>query len=332
MADAEEAQRAAVEAAAAVPVGFARRKNRGNMRKRAVEGEEEEQDDGTQVVRKAKQQRGEPLAFTTKKEDKEEVLLKYEGTRALPKSRDDLATRTLNTETEFDRDGRALREKVLAQRGEGGPVDDGQYRGMNSYIDFRQGFRRESTIASEKGAGAHGPLRANVYVRSSARFDYQPDLCKDYKETGFCSYGDSCKFMHDRGDYKSGWELEREWEEEQKRKREALLKGWDPDKGDVEEEEEEEDELPIACWACRLPWEECKDPVVTRCKHYFCEKCALAGSTKGGGRCGVCNEPTKGIFNVAHDIIKRMKKQQEQGGQAQQQEREGEQQQSDGES
>jgi RING finger protein 113A len=46
-------------------------------------------------------------------------------------------------------------------------------------------------------------------VRVSARFDYQPDICKDYKETGFCSYGDACKFMHDRGDYKSGWELER---------------------------------------------------------------------------------------------------------------------------
>lgn len=42
----------------------------------------------------------------------------------------------------------------------------------------------------------------------SDSFDYQPDICKDYKETGFCSYGDSCKFMHDRGDYKSGWELE----------------------------------------------------------------------------------------------------------------------------
>ena len=39
----------------------------------------------------------------------------------------------------------------------------------------------------------------------------QPDICKDYKETGFCGYGDSCKFLHDRGDYKSGWQLEREW-------------------------------------------------------------------------------------------------------------------------
>ena len=32
---------------------------------------------------------------------------------------------------------------------------------------------------------------------------------QDYKETGFCGYGDACKFIHDRGDYKSGWELER---------------------------------------------------------------------------------------------------------------------------
>ncbi len=64
-------------------------------------------------------------------------------------------------------------------------------------------------MAAEKGTGSHGPLRGNAYVRVSARFDYQPDVCKDYKETGYCSYGDACKFMHDRGDYKSGWELDR---------------------------------------------------------------------------------------------------------------------------
>lgn len=27
---------------------------------------------------------------------------------------------------------------------------------------------------------------------------------------------DACKFMHDRGDYKTGWQLEREWDEQQK--------------------------------------------------------------------------------------------------------------------
>jgi RING finger protein 113A len=52
-------------------------------------------------------------------------------------------------------------------------------------------------------------------VRYSVRFDYQPDTCKDYKETGYCGFGDNCKFMHDRGDYKTGWELEKEWEANQ---------------------------------------------------------------------------------------------------------------------
>ena len=51
-------------------------------------------------------------------------------------------------------------------------------------------------------------------------------LCsQDYKETGYCGFGDACKFMHDRGDYKSGWELDREWEEKEKeRKRAEALK------------------------------------------------------------------------------------------------------------
>jgi RING finger protein 113A len=56
-------------------------------------------------------------------------------------------------------------------------------------------------------------------VRAICRFDYQPDICKDYKETGYCGFGDSCKFLHDRGDYKTGWQLEKEWEEQQKQKK-----------------------------------------------------------------------------------------------------------------
>jgi RING finger protein 113A len=31
--------------------------------------------------------------------------------------------------------------------------------------------------------------------------------------------------MHDRGDYKAGWQIEREWDEEQKRKQAALARG-----------------------------------------------------------------------------------------------------------
>lgn len=112
--------------------------------------------------------------------------------------------------------------------------------------------------------------------------------------------------MHDRGDYKTGWQLEREWESKQKAKRESALSG---EKKEEEEDnpyfigsdDEEGDGLPFACLICRGPF---TDPVVTKCKHYFCENCAVAHHQKDK-RCAVCKEPTGGIFNVAHDIIRK---------------------------
>lgn len=317
------------------------RKNRGNLRKRdaataaagggvaagaadtAAAAAGNDDDDPTAVVRKAKQARGDPLVFSTKREGAQDLAVTFASTAEALAARDESATRYLETETQFDRDARAQRERVIAVSagtaagGAGAAEADNSsgakqtYKGMNAYVDYRAGFRREGhTAGSEKGTGAHGPLRGNVFVRSTARFDYQPDICKDYKETGFCSYGDSCKFMHDRGDYKSGWELDREWDEEQKRRQEALTKGWDPD-GNAEEEGEggdgEDDGLPFACYICRSAWGEVKsDPVVTRCKHYFCESCALKHNTKTG-KCAACEQPTQGIFNVATDILKKLK-------------------------
>ncbi|CAA7402633.1 unnamed protein product [Spirodela intermedia] len=171
-------------------------------------------------------------------------------------------------------------------------------------MDHKAGFRREQTIAGEKAGGAHGPLRAPVHIRVSARFDYQPDICKDYKETGYCGYGDSCKFMHDRGDYKMGWQLEREWDESEKaRKRALALGGGENDEGGMDDgDSEDDDALPFACFICREPFE---DPVVTKCKHYFCEHCALKHYQRSK-KCFVCNQPTLGIFNTAHEIKKRM--------------------------
>jgi RING finger protein 113A len=72
-----------------------------------------------------------------------------------------------------------------------------------------------------------------------------------------------------------------DWEEEQKRKTEermrALERGGSDDEegGAGEGDEAKDDDLPFACYICRKPWGEAKDPVVTRCKHYFCESCAL---------------------------------------------------------
>lgn len=143
------------------------------------------------------------------------------------------------------------------------------------------------TSPTRKSKGRFGPIGSSSNIRITTRFDYQPDVCKDYKETGYCGYGDSCKFLHDRSDYKPGWVIEKEWEVSEKRKRatekEAVV---------------DERKLDTVCPICS---EEFKRPVKTICGHDFCEDCALVQYAKDS-KCAVCAEPTKGIFNVAREI------------------------------
>lgn len=206
------------------------------------------------------------------------ALFHFESSKEIQVQHDSRATATLETETEFSKDARAIRERVLKQAEEAlkgkSKGEDKVYRGIHGYTDYKAGFRREQTVAGEKAGGAHGPLRPSSNIRLSARFDYQPDICKDYKETGYCGYGDACKFLHDRGDYKSGWQLEKEWEEVEKSRKRGLALGgggMQGNGGDYEDDDDD-DSLPFACFICRQPFEE---PVVTKCKHYFCQHCAL---------------------------------------------------------
>lgn len=97
-----------------------------------------------------------------------------------------------------------------------------------------------------------------------------------------------------------------EWNERQKRLQEAK---WGDKGSDEEGGEDEDDGLPFACYICRRPWEEVADPVVTRCKHYFCEACALQHNAKSA-KCFVCEAPTQGIFNIAHEIRRKVKQKQ----------------------
>lgn len=241
----------------------------------------------------------------------ESKIFQFESSKEIQVQNDSRATATLETETDFSRDARAIRERVLKQaeaalKGKNKSntsSDEKLYKGIHGYTDYKAGFRREQTVAGEKAGGAHGPLRASAHIRVSARFDYQPDICKDYKETGYCGYGDSCKFMHDRGDYKPGWQMEKEWDEAEKaRKRNLAMGGGDSDEEGAKSDEDEDDALPFACFICRQPF---VDPVMTKCKHYFCEHCALRHHARNK-KCFVCNTPTLGIFNTAHEIRKKM--------------------------
>lgn len=97
-----------------------------------------------------------------------------------------------------------------------------------------------------------GPIRAPTHIRTTVRWDYQPDICKDYKETGYCGFGDSCKFLHDRSDYKHGWQLESNANDED-----------DDDDDKKYEINSDEEELPFKCLLCR---ESFVDPIVTKYK------------------------------------------------------------------
>lgn len=133
-----------------------------------------------------------------------------------------------------------------------GKEDDRLYRGVNNYQKFQE---VKDTVAGNAASGFNrkGPMRAPTNLRSTVRWDYQPDLCKDYKETGFCGFGDSCKFLHDRTDYKHGWQIEREVA--------AGTYGNDGDDGKYEVESSDEDELPFRCLICRQTF---KSPIVTK--------------------------------------------------------------------
>lgn len=122
--------------------------------------------------------------------------------------------------------------------------------------------------------------------------DYQPNVCKDYKQTGYCGYGHNCKYLHDRGDYKSGWEIDAEWSRTQGKE----------ENYEVDSSEEDDDSLPFACFICK---EEFKNPVVTKCMHYFCESCALAQERKKKV-CFICQKPTAGIFNIPTALIAKL--------------------------
>lgn len=225
---------------------------------------------------------------------------------------------------------------------------------------------RDTRMNKNASYASAGPIKAPVYIRVNSRFDYQPDVCKDFKETGYCGFGgtrsveteraraseprelrvvcacvrvdvrdecvrcslfargwssrvfvcvlraaDSCKFLHDRSDYKSGWEQEREWEAEQARLR-AERDAAENDEGNAgsrggggagEDDDDGMDGLPFACHICREPF---RLPVMTKCGHYFCQACALKRFATNS-KCAVCDKQTSGIFTRATALEAKLK-------------------------
>jgi RING finger protein 113A len=297
---------------------FKSRKGPSNPRKRGeTESTNATQEEDSNVVRKRKTEvqlrynlninvQASGLTATTKgAKEKEDLTYKSSGSVQLgAETLKSNATAALETETEFDKDYQGVMErKIQSQKKDDHVVVTGEeaesaeklYKGMTTYHDL---FEQKEKVGLGKGMGIRaGPMRTVTNIRVTSRFDYQQDLCKDYKETGYCGFGDACKFVHDRGDYKTGWQLEQEWDDQQKQ----LRKGKRLEKP---EEKPEDDMIPFVCPICRKGF---TDPVTTRCKHNFCEDCALK-EFKKNKKCFTCGENTQGAFTrVGAKIKERMK-------------------------
>lgn len=180
---------------------------------------------------------------------------------------------------------------------------DGNYRGNSNYSTF---------IAKNPNAPTRqvGPLKAPTNIRTITVTDFAPDVCKDYKQTGWCGFGDSCKFLHAREDYKQGWELDKDWEIGTKGRRVGKNQSGSTanDEGDDDDDDDAALEgIPFACIICRTPY---TNPIVTKCGHYFCEKCALQRYRKSPS-CAACGAGTNGVFNVAKGLKKLLDKKRE---------------------
>lgn len=153
---------------------------------------------------------------------------------------------------------------------------------------------------------AAGPVKAGpTNVRQITLVDYQPDVCKDYKETGFCGFGDTCKFLHDRGDYLHGWQLDNSFLSNQAASGSFMAQQKARDEGGADSDSDSDTEdLPFACLICRKPFG--PDPIVTLCGHYFDSACAIKRFAKTG-KCFACGASTNGVFNRATKLIARQK-------------------------
>lgn len=216
------------------------------------------------------------------------------------------ATAVDETDTALDRDATAILTRNIEVNRTGEADDTSKYRGQTGYKNYVK--KDMSAIGMNKHKGTQGPLRRPQFFRSTVRVDYQPDICKDYKETGYCGYGDTCIYLHDRGDYKKGWQIEKEWEIAKKRD-ERRRRGEDvgDDEDDKGKTDKEEDDLPFACLICRKEFTLEEGVVVTSCTHYFHRNCAIRRFQSGKRKCFVCKKTTGGIFNTAKNLEDRLR-------------------------
>ena len=223
---------------------------------------------------------------------------KFEADRSKNIAANDDATKSSHWHTEAANAAEVVKASARAHN-EAREDHEGAYKGSANYSNFIQ----KNADAPNRQVG---PVKAPTNIRTITVTDFAPDVCKDYKQTGFCGFGDSCKFLHAREDYKQGWQLDKEWEKAGKTDKKPGSSNAKEGQENTDDEEKMLESIPFACIICKEPY---KMPVVTKCGHYFCERCAMTRYMKEKKKtCANCGVDTNGTFNVARKLKELLEK------------------------
>ncbi|KAJ9603398.1 RNA-splicing factor [Cladophialophora chaetospira] len=261
-----------------------------------------EDEDGQRQVKRRRKNAG--LTASSAENSKPRHILSEQSSSApiIARTNKDDATKT---EDWYDEEaGKPKATDSTAAKRTDVDAPDGTYKGVANY----QSFIQKNPDRAPKQVG---PVKSSSNVRTITVTDFAPDVCKDYKQTGFCGFGDNCKFLHAREDYKQGWQLDRDWEVKTKGKTPGgkTVASANRTAQTAEDDDDEKllESIPFACIICK---ESYKNPIVTKCGHYFCEACALKRYRKDPS-CAACGAGTGGVFNVAKKLNRLLDKKRE---------------------
>ncbi|OAA60126.1 CCCH and RING finger protein (Znf183) [Cordyceps fumosorosea ARSEF 2679] len=243
-------------------------------------------------------------AGTVPATDKELTASAYTADRSAPITSANDATKQTNWYDEHAADALSAKNLLGSSRTKTNAAPDGTYKGLANQTSF---ITRNPDAPSR--AATVGPVKAATNIRTVTVMDFAPDVCKDYRKTGFCGFGDNCKYLHSREDVKQGWQLDKDWDVTSKGKTHlggtvvASANRNGTAGGDAAADAEEDamlEKIPFKCIICEGDY---REPVITRCGHYFCEPCALKRYRKDP-TCAACGAGTNGVFNSSKKLKK----------------------------
>jgi RING finger protein 113A len=171
--------------AAAPTVIFKKRAGRANLKKRAATppsasdsdySSAEDEETGSRIKRRRKAGITTSTSAITKPTRDLGKSTQYAGDRSAAITNLDDATKTSNW---FHADEAA---RVAGEGGDAAEVEkDGTYKGAKGYGNFIQ-------KNPDKLGKSVGPVKAPTNMRMITLVDFAPDVCKDYKQTGFVSF------------------------------------------------------------------------------------------------------------------------------------------------